>query len=135
MTDYYNDQHDFDWGQTCVHDAAWFDQNALQSTSHYRTNSNEPEWWYKDQISIVWDPITLSYLYHNRNTGLTHDSPDKALLEEDLPVLEDYNHCPLIDALLNARFAPDITALYNPLTDTYSYYHNTHTHTHPQPSS
>jgi len=73
---------------------------------------------------MIWDPITKSYIYHNKNTRLTFEDPDQALFEEELPVLE------IDDEPIDSRIAkyPNITALYNPNTDHY-WYHNSFTGT------
>ena len=115
--DYLNDTQD--WDQTCAHNAAWFKKNSKTNPrSHYSSKKNTPEWWFKNQISIIWDPITETYIYHNKNTGLTFEDPDEALLEEELPVLEiDENR---VDTRL--RLYPHITAIYNVGTDSYWYY-------------
>ena len=121
--EYYNDVQD--WNQTCVHDAAWLEKNSQTNPrSHYSSKNNTPEWWFKNQISIIWDPITKTYIYHNKNTGLTFEDPDAALFEEDLPVLE------IDEARVDTRLSqyPHITAIYNVATDSYWYY-NSHTGT------
>lgn len=115
----------FDWNQTCVQDAGWFQRDPKSNPlAHYRDSNNTPEWWNKNQISMIWDPITKSYIYHNKNTHLTFDDPDQALFEEDLPVLE------IDDEPIDSRLPkyPNITAIYNPNTDHY-WYHNSFTRT------
>lgn len=114
----------FDWHQTCAHDATWFQKNSKTNPRSHHRSLGEPEWWSKDQISMIWDPITKSYIYHNKNTRLTFEDPDQALFEEELPVLE------IDDEPIDSRIAkyPNITALYNPNTDHY-WYHNSFTGT------
>ena len=109
-----------DWEHTCAHDAAWFKKNSKTNprSHHVCSKKNTPEWWFKNHISIIWDPITETYIYHNKNTGLTFEDTDEALLEEELPVLEiDENR---VDTRL--RLYPHITAIYNVGTDSYWYY-------------
>ena len=109
-----------DWGQTCAHDATWFEKNSKTNPRSHHRKVGSPEWWFKNQISIIWDPITETYIYHNKHTGLTFDDPDEALFEEDLPVLE------IDEARVDTRLSqyPHITAIYNVATDSY-WYHNT----------
>jgi len=117
--------NNFDWNQTCVQDAGWFQRDPKSNPlAHYRDSNNTLEWWNKNQISMIWDPITKSYIYNNRNTGLTFEDPDQALFEEELPVLE------IDDESIDSRLSkyPNITALYNPNTDHY-WYHNSFTRT------
>ena len=116
---YFNDTND--WGQTCAHDAAWFEKNSKTNpSSHYSNTSGVAEWWFKNQISMIWDPITQTYIYHNKDTGLTFDDPDAALFEQELPVLE------IDEARVDTRLSqyPHITAIYDVGTDSY-WYHNT----------
>ena len=110
----------YDWGQTCAHDAAWFQKNSKTNPRSHHRQVGAPEWWFKNQISIIWDPITKTYIYHNKHTGLTFDDPDEALFEEDLPVLE------IDEARVDTRLSqyPHITAIYDVGTDSY-WYHNT----------
>ena len=127
MTTYcYNNYNDYfngtyDWDQTCAHNAAWFEKNSKTNPlSHYSKTSGVAEWWFKNQISMIWDPITQTYIYHNKDTGLTFDDPDAALFEQELPVLE------IDEARVDTRLSqyPHITAIYNVATDSY-WYHNT----------
>ena len=115
-----------DWNKTCAHDTTWFQQTGLHHQSAHTKNTSNwaAEWWSKDQISMIWDPITKSYIYHNKNTRLTFDDPDQALFEEELPVIEVDDEP--IDSRLHKY--PNITALYNPSTDHY-WYHNSFTRT------
>ena len=113
--------NNFDWNQTCVQDAGWFQRDPKSNPlAHYRDSNNTLEWWNKNQISMIWDPITKSYIYNNRNTGLTFEDPDQALFEEELPVLE------IDEARVDTRLSqyPHITAIYHVGTDSY-WYHNT----------
>lgn len=116
--DYFNGT--YDWDQTCAHDAAWFQKNSKTNPRSHHRQVGAPEWWFKNQISIIWDPITKTYIYHNKHTGLTFDDPDEALFEEDLPVLE------IDEARVDTRLSqyPHITAIYDVGTDSY-WYHNT----------
>ena len=117
--DYFNGTYDKD--QTCAHNAARFEKNSQTNPrSHYSSKKNTPEWWFQNQISIIWDPITKTYIYHNKNTGLTFEDPDAALFEEDLPVLE------IDEARVDTRLSqyPHITAIYNVATDSYWYYNS-----------
>lgn len=117
--EYYNDVQD--WNQTCVHDAAWLEKNSQTNPrSHYSSKKNTPDWWFKNHISIIWDPISETYIYHNKNTGLTFDDPDEALFEEELPILE------IDEARVDTRLSqyPHITAIYNVATDSYWYYNS-----------
>lgn len=118
---YDNNSGTNDWDQTCAHNAAWFEKNSKTNPlSHYSKTSGVAEWWFKNQISMIWDPITQTYIYHNKDTGLTFDDPDAALFEQELPVLE------IDEARVDTRLSqyPHITAIYNVATDSY-WYHNT----------
>jgi len=114
----------FNWNQTCAHDATWFQENSKTNPRSHHRLAGAPEWWFKNQISIIWDPITETYIYRNKNTALTFEDPDQALFEEELPVLE------IEDEPIDSRLSkyPNITALYNPGTDHY-WYHNSFTGT------
>lgn len=114
----------FNWNQTCAHDATWFQENSKTNPRSHHRLVGAPEWWFKNQISIIWDPITQTYIYRNKNTALTFEDPDQALFEEELPVLE------IEDEPIDSRLSkyPNITALYNPGTDHY-WYHNSFTGT------
>ena len=114
----------FNWNQTCAHDATWFQENSKTNPRSHHRLAGAPEWWFKNQISIIWDPITETYIYRNKNTALTFEDPDQALFEEELPVLE------IEDEHIDSRLSkyPNITALYNPGTDHY-WYHNSFTGT------
>lgn len=126
MTTYCDNTYDnylngtYDWDQTCAHDSAWFQKNSKTNPRSHHRKVGAAEWWFKNQISIIWDPITKTYIYHNKHTGLTFDDPDEALFEEDLPVLE------IDEARVDTRLSqyPHITAIYNVATDSY-WYHNT----------
>ena len=112
------------WNSTCAHDTAWFQKNSQTNPRSHHRLVGAPEWWFKNQISIIWDPISETYIYHNKNTGLTFDDPDEALFEEQLPVLE------IDETPLDTRLSqyPHITAIYNVGTDSY-WYHNSETGT------
>ena len=116
--------NNFNWNQTCAHDATWFQENSKTNPRSHHRLVGAPEWWFKNQISIIWDPITQTYIYRNKNTALTFEDPDQALFEEELPVLE------IQDEPIDSRLSkyPNITALYNPGTDHY-WYHNSFTGT------
>ena len=116
--DYFNNFQD--WNKTCVHDAAWFQKNSKTNPRSHHRHVGTPEWWFKNQISIIWDPISETYIYHNKNTGLTFDDPDEALFEEELPILE------IDEARVDTRLSqyPHITAIYNVATDSYWYYNS-----------
>jgi len=101
---------------SCNQESTNFENN------YYRDDYDSPEWWSKDQISITWDPITGKYTYYNRNTQRSYNDPDKALFDEELPILENDN----IYLDRGIRNYQQITALYNPGTDHFWYY-NQHT--------
>ena len=118
FNDYFNDP--YNWGHTCAHDTEWFQKNSKTNPRSHHRQVRTPEWWFQNQISIIWDPITETYIYHNKKTGLTFDDPDEALFEEELPVLEiDETR---VDTRL--RQYPHITAIYNVGTDSYWYYNS-----------
>ena len=108
------------WNSTCAHDTEWFQKNSQTNPRSHHHHVGAPEWWFKNQISIIWDPISETYIYHNKNTGLTFDDPDEALFEEELPVLE------IDEARVDTRLSqyPHITAIYNVATDSYWYYNS-----------